>query len=170
MDHFEFIRESILTTVPGTSERALIEQIEISEEEDGNIVIMCPNIFSQKYLSRQYKDTIIGCIRSTLRKEVDVHFCVRTKNQLKNTRSREGQPIQMTLPAMSSQSLSNQQLSIPKTRLTATRERRRFQFASPIAPAVKRLCRITQNIPPAKPARQIPQIRHNPHKPPCLPE
>jgi len=106
VDHIELIKESILSTIPGASERALIEQIDITEEE-GTVIISCPSIFSQKYLSRQYKDVIAQCIRTTTERSVDVHFCVSPMKKHASTKELPDKPIQMTLPSLSTPSVSN---------------------------------------------------------------
>jgi chromosomal replication initiator protein len=107
VDHFETIKESILATVPGASERVLIEQLDITEE-DGTILISCPNAFSQKYLSRQYKDHIIRCVRGALQQPVDVHFCVKPARKTRQEKpNSEIPPVQMTLPSLSSPSPVN---------------------------------------------------------------
>jgi len=106
VDHIALIRESILSTVPGDSERALIEQVVITEE-NGNIILSCPSIFSQKYLSRQYKDIITQCIRSATQRSVDVHFCVSSQKTPQHDGTLVQKPIQMTLPSLSSPSVSN---------------------------------------------------------------
>jgi chromosomal replication initiator protein len=106
VNYIELIRESILSTIPGASERALIEQIDITEE-NGVFVISCPSVFSQKYLSRQYKDIIAQCIRSSARRSADVHFCVKTQKKQKDHRVSTERPIQMTLPSLRSSSVSN---------------------------------------------------------------
>ena len=101
MDRYEVIRESMLARIPSASERALIELIDISEE-DGTIVIACPNSFSQKYLNKQYKDFIARRIRELFGRDVEFQFCVRAGREL----PRDGgeHPIQMTLPALSTPS------------------------------------------------------------------
>lgn len=102
MDHVETIKESILATIPGASERVLIEQLDITEE-NGAVVISCPNAFSQKYLSRQYKDHIVSCVRRALQNPVEVHFCVRTGKKTREEKPKtETSPVQMTLPSLSS--------------------------------------------------------------------
>ncbi len=106
VSHVELIRESILSMIPGTSERALIEQIDITEE-NGTIIIGCPSIFSQKYLSRQYKDLIAKCVSSTTQRSVDVHFCVRPNTAPLIDFEAPEAPIQMTLPALTSPSAAN---------------------------------------------------------------
>lgn len=103
VDHFEVIKESILAQVPSASERALIEQIDISEE-DGAIVIACPNSFSQKYLSKQYRDFISKRIKEVFRKSVEIQFCIRPGTAGGRELPDQEYPIQMTLPAMSAPS------------------------------------------------------------------
>lgn len=106
VDHFDIIKESILAMIPGASERVLIEQMDITEE-DGTILISCPNAFSQKYLSRQYKDHIVQCVRGTLKQPVDVHFCVRQKGKTRQEKPAPEPPVQMTLPSFSTPSPAN---------------------------------------------------------------
>jgi len=106
VDHIALIKESILSTVPGASERALIEQVVITEE-NGTVVIACPSIFTQKYLSRQYKDIIARCIRSATQRSVDVQFCVRSQKKPHQDEPPAEKPIQMTLPSLLSPSVSN---------------------------------------------------------------
>lgn len=106
MNHIDLIRESILSKVPEASERALIEQIDLIEE-NGTVVIFCPSIFSQKYLSRQYKDIITQCIRSTTQRSVDVQFCVRSQTKPQADLTFCEKPIQMSLPSLSSPSVSS---------------------------------------------------------------
>ncbi len=106
MNSFDMIKESILASVPGESERALIEQIEISEE-NGTVVIGCPNAFSHKYLSRQYKDPIVQCVRTALQRAVEVDFLICTKENQGAHTPRQEQPVQMTLPTLALSSSSN---------------------------------------------------------------
>lgn len=103
VNHFDTIKESILAAVPGASERVLIEQVDITEE-DGTIMISCPNAFSHRYLSRQYKDHIVRCIRGVMPQHTDVHFCVRQTAKPRQVRQAAEPPIQMTLPSLSSPS------------------------------------------------------------------
>ena len=105
MNHIALIKESILSTVPGASERALIEQVVITEE-DGAIIICCPSIFSQKYLSRQYKDIIAQCIRSATQRPANVQFCVSPQKTPQHDSAFTEKPIQMSLPSLSSPSVS----------------------------------------------------------------
>jgi chromosomal replication initiator protein len=100
VDHYEVIKESILAQVPSASERALIELIDISEE-DGAIIIACPNNFSQKYLSRQYKDFIARRIRELSGRDAEVQFCVKQGTGRERALNDQEYPIQMSLPAMS---------------------------------------------------------------------
>lgn len=91
----------MLARIPSASERALIELIDISEE-DGTIVIACPNSFSQKYLNKQYKDFIARRIRELFGRDVEFQFCVRAGRELPLDGGEH--PIQMTLPALSTPS------------------------------------------------------------------
>jgi len=96
------MRESIAASIPGESDRALLEQISITEQ-DGMVIIVCPNAFTQRYLSRQYKDVIVKSIRARLDKRVDVQFVIcPAGNQdavLKDRSVPEKQePVQMSLP------------------------------------------------------------------------
>jgi len=100
------IKESILASVPGDSERALIEQIEISEE-GGTIFIGCPNAFSHKYLSKQYKDLIVKSVRTALQRAVEVDFSICAKKSRRCGEPDREQPIQMTWPAIAPASPSN---------------------------------------------------------------
>ena len=106
MDRYAIIKESILAKVPSASERAFIEQIDIMEE-DGTVIIFCPNSFSQKYLSKQYKDSIVQSVRAALERPVDVQFQVgQGEKPAQDTFSPE-YPVQMTLPALSAPSSQN---------------------------------------------------------------
>jgi chromosomal replication initiator protein len=106
VDHYELIKESILAQVPSASERALIEQIDISEE-DGCIVISCPNSFSQKYLSKQYKDDIARRIRELSGRTAEIQFTVRPAKPRERALPDQEYPIQMTLPSLSTPSPAN---------------------------------------------------------------
>jgi len=101
------IKDSILSITQGESDRALMDQLEIREEE-GTVFVRCPNLFSQKYLTRMYKDLIISCIRSYLQKPVNVEFCVNPRNEAQEDQppSRENRPIQMSLPSLLSSQAS----------------------------------------------------------------
>lgn len=102
----ELVRESILAMVPAESERALIEQIDISEE-DGTVIIGCPNVFSHKYLSRQYKDSIVRCVRTVLGRAVDVQLNICAERKPGAGVMSRNPPIQMTLPSLSSPSAAS---------------------------------------------------------------
>jgi len=106
VDHCEIIKESIISRIPSASEKALMEQIEFFEE-DGTMVVSCPNSFFQKYLSKQYRDCIVECISATLQKPVEVQFRVRKgKGPSQEVPSRD-YPIQMTLPTLTSPSAAH---------------------------------------------------------------
>lgn len=106
MNNFDMIKESILASVPGESDRAFIEQIEISEE-NGTIVIGCPNAFSHKFLSRQYKDPIVKCIRKALQRAVEVDFSICAGKGRRSEMPRQELPVQMTLPTLAPSSSSS---------------------------------------------------------------
>ena len=63
VDHLAIMKESILSKSHAASDRALLDQLEISEE-DGTVFVLCPNVFAQKYLTRVYKDIIISAVRT----------------------------------------------------------------------------------------------------------
>ena len=94
------MKESILSKSHAVSDRALLDQIEITEEE-GTVFVWCPNVFAQKYLTRVYKDLIISAVRTYLDRPVDVEFCVNQPDEDRERRpaSSPGKPIQMSLPA-----------------------------------------------------------------------
>ncbi|HNY66229.1 MAG TPA: chromosomal replication initiator protein DnaA [Deltaproteobacteria bacterium] len=97
MNSCELIRESILASVPGEADRALVEQIMI-REEDGSVTILCPNSFSHTYLSRQYRELVIEGVRKALDREVDVRFGI-SADRTGITPAAEGRnPVQMSLP------------------------------------------------------------------------
>ncbi len=100
MNHFAIIKESILSQSHAASDRALIDQLEMCEE-DGTFFVRCPNVFAQRHISRVYKDLIISCVRSCLDRPVDVEFCVHApdKNQTRMQQQDEFHPTQMSLPA-----------------------------------------------------------------------
>lgn len=99
MIQFAIIKESILSQSHAASDRALIDQLEICEE-DGTVFVRCPNVFAQRHISRVYKDLIISCVRSCLGKPVDVEFCVNaaSNNQRLPQQKVESLPTQMSLP------------------------------------------------------------------------
>jgi len=99
VDLFDSIKESILSSVPAASERALLDQLEISQEHD-TIVVHCPNVFSHKYLTRQYKDLIIHAIRKKLARAVDVEFSVNHFKRPVEEHHRPETPVQMTIPPL----------------------------------------------------------------------
>lgn len=103
MNSYEIIKESIIASVPGESDRALLEQVTIYEQ-DGTVFIACPNNFSHKYLSRQYKDLIVRGILGTLKREVEVQFSVSAGKKPAEARNESERPIQMTLPYSASSS------------------------------------------------------------------
>ena len=90
------IRSAIVAEVSCPSEKALIEQIDLSERE-GMILVFCPSLFMQQYIKRQYKDLINRCVRETLGRSVDVDFlvCTRTESRVTPNTPR---PVQMVLP------------------------------------------------------------------------
>jgi len=100
VDQFAIMKESILSKSHAASDRALLDQLEISEE-DGTVLVHCPNLFAQKYLTRMYRDLIISSIRTYLDRPVNVEFCVSQQGELQEKRQAPSaaKPIQMSLPA-----------------------------------------------------------------------
>jgi len=107
VNHIAFMKESILSVAPAASDRALIEQLDI-REENGTVFVRCPNLFSQKYITRMYKDLIVSRIRSCMERPVNVEFCVSPANGAQEDRgpSPESRPVQMNLPALLSSPIS----------------------------------------------------------------
>ncbi|MGC9324648.1 MAG: chromosomal replication initiator protein DnaA [Desulfomonilia bacterium] len=101
MNQFDSIKESILSSVPAASERALLDQIEISEEK-GTVVVHCPNVFSHRYLTRQYKDLIIRSIREKISRAVEVEFSVNHYKKPVPEHAESDVPVQMVLPSLTS--------------------------------------------------------------------
>jgi chromosomal replication initiator protein len=99
VDHFAIIKESILSKSHAASDRALLDQLEISEE-DGSVFVRCPNVFAQKYLNRIYKDLIVSTIRTCLDRHVNVEFCVSQPDEIQDRHPAPstGKPVQMSLP------------------------------------------------------------------------
>ena len=91
------VRESILASIPGESDRALLEQVGILEE-DGAVFIVCPNKFSHAYLNRQYRDLIIRCVQEALGRDVHVRFSISGSRGVQAGRAEEERPVQMALP------------------------------------------------------------------------
>ncbi len=93
------IKESILSRVQGISDRALLEQISVTDEGE-TVYVDCPTVFVQKYLCRTYRDVIVSTVRSCLDRKVDVDFRLarpaseESGNGMEHPRSR---PVQMTL-------------------------------------------------------------------------
>jgi chromosomal replication initiator protein len=100
VDHFAIIKESILSMSHAASDRALMDQIEIGEE-DGTVFVRCPNVFAQRHLSRVYKDLIISSVRSHLGRPTDVEFCVDplSEHHALKPEQADVRPIQMSLPS-----------------------------------------------------------------------
>jgi len=100
VEHFAIIKESILSQSHAASDRALIDQVEICEEDD-TVFIRCPNVFAQRHLSRLYKDLIVSSVRSCLGRPVDVEFCVHPSGGKapRPQETNEPYPTQMSLPA-----------------------------------------------------------------------
>ncbi len=107
MNNLALIKESILSMAPGESDKALMDQLNIREEE-GTVFVRCPSLFSQKYLTRMYKDLIISCIRSYLQRPVNVEFCVNSQSEVVEDRapSTMDRPVQMSLPSLLSSPIS----------------------------------------------------------------
>jgi chromosomal replication initiator protein len=107
VNNLALIKESILSMAPGESDKALMDQLNIREEE-GTVFVRCPNLFSQKYLTRMYKDLIISCIRSYLQRPVNVEFCVNPQSEVVEDRSpsKVDRPVQMNLPSLLSSPIS----------------------------------------------------------------
>ncbi len=106
MDLFAIIKESIIAQVPSASEKALLEQVDISEE-DGTIFIRCPGAFVRKFMSRQYKDRIVQGVHTMLNRKADIVFTVKDSNGKAQDGMDQEYPIQMSLPSFSSPSPSN---------------------------------------------------------------
>lgn len=100
VDHFAIMKESILSKSHAASDRALLDQLEITEEE-GAVFVWCPNVFAQKYLTRMYKDLIISTVRAYLDRPVNVEFCVNQNGEARDRQQAPAadKPIQMSLPA-----------------------------------------------------------------------
>jgi chromosomal replication initiator protein len=107
VNNLALIKESILSMAPGESDKALMDQLNIREEE-GTVFVRCPSLFSQKYLTRMYKDLIISCIRSYLQRPVNVEFCVNSQSEVVEDRtpSTMDRPVQMSLPSLLSSPIS----------------------------------------------------------------
>jgi chromosomal replication initiator protein len=101
VDYFAIVKESILSQSHAASDRALLDQLEISEE-DGAVIIGCPNLFAQKYLTRVYKDFICSTLRASCGKPLDVEFSVSPSGGTKERRQVRDQerPVQMSLPSL----------------------------------------------------------------------
>jgi len=100
VDHFAIIKESILSQSHAASDKALIDQLEISVE-DNTIFVHCPNVFAQRYFTKVYKDLIISSARACIGKPVDVEISVSSACDPQGRRpaTDEDRPIQMSLPA-----------------------------------------------------------------------
>jgi len=100
VNHFAMIKESILSISQAASDKALIDQLEMCEE-DSTVFVRCPNVFAQRYITRAYKDLIISAIRSYLGRPVDVEFCVNPASELQDRipAPEQDRPIQMSLPS-----------------------------------------------------------------------
>lgn len=99
------MHDAIVAEVTSASEKALIDQIELSEEE-GMVRVFCPNLFLQQYISRQYKELIGRRIRALAGRPVEVEFQVSTRTEPRRAR-KTPQPVQMVLPATALPSAAN---------------------------------------------------------------
>ncbi len=102
VEDFNSIKDSILSGARGASERALLEQIEIVLQDEG-VIVYCPSLFSQKYISRQYQDLITHSICDSLQRKVDVEFWVNARKVVRDEVRNmpvvpEKKPVQMYLP------------------------------------------------------------------------
>jgi len=97
MDNYVRVKESILSMVPADAERALIDQIEIARE-NGTVKVLCPSLFAQRHLTRNYKDLIIESIRSSYNCPVSVDFGVQPAEKRKAAPVNICRPVQMSLP------------------------------------------------------------------------
>lgn len=98
VESFKEIKEAILSEVPGSSERAIIDQVELSQQ-DGHIIVYCPSLFLQQYISRQYRDLIVKCIHGALERPVDVEFWVDARKKSRNNQLPQPKPVQMMVPS-----------------------------------------------------------------------
>ncbi|MCD6569558.1 MAG: chromosomal replication initiator protein DnaA [Deltaproteobacteria bacterium] len=92
------IKDVMHTEAKGLSEKGLIDQMEIYEQ-DRCIMVYCPSHFALNYIQRHYKDFIIKNIQESLGKVVDVEFSVRSKNSSDKQASPVSKPVQMVLPS-----------------------------------------------------------------------
>jgi chromosomal replication initiator protein len=93
------LHKSIVAEITAPSEKALMEQIELSEK-NGGILIFCPSLFMQQYIQKQYKELIARCIRSSAGSPVDIDFLVCTRKERRNALVVQ-KPVQMVLPPSS---------------------------------------------------------------------
>ncbi len=105
VDHFAIIKKSILSQSHAASDRALLDQLEISED-GGTVFVRCPNVFAQKFLIRTYRDLIISSIRTQLGEGVDVEFCAARGEhaQERGPAPTGDRAVQMSLPSTAQES------------------------------------------------------------------
>lgn len=101
MDHFAIIKQSILSKSYAASDRALLDQLELSEEE-GTVFVRCPNVFAQRHICRSYKDLIISSLRTHLNRPVEVEFCIGPPEGARDKRVLPvaDRPVQMSLASL----------------------------------------------------------------------
>lgn len=91
------IHDTIVAEVTCPSEKALVDQIELSVEE-GTVRVACPNLFMQQYIKNQYHDLIGRCVRTVLGRPVEVSYLVSSRAQPRRVKSAAPAPVQMILP------------------------------------------------------------------------
>ncbi|MEA2102760.1 MAG: chromosomal replication initiator protein DnaA [Thermodesulfobacteriota bacterium] len=97
MERLEHIKKDILSEISGNAERALVEQIDIMDN-NGSVIVSCPSIFSKKYICREYDKLFEKHILSAIQSPVNIEFLVNTKKRHR----RETGSVQMSLPANTS--------------------------------------------------------------------
>jgi len=93
VNDFCHIKDSILAEVSLASERALLEQIEISGDTSA-LTVVCPSGFSKQYIANEYRSLIETCVRRHMG-VVDLSFGVQGSRVAK---SQAAKPMQMMLP------------------------------------------------------------------------
>ena len=91
---FCHIKDSILAEVSLASERALLEQIEISGSASA-LTVVCPSGFSKQYIAKEYRSLIETCARRHMGEAVDLNFGVIGATSVK---PQIAKPQQMVLP------------------------------------------------------------------------
>ncbi len=97
MNDFEILKQSILSEVQQSSDRALLEQIELSGSSK-DVVVHCPSLFSQEYIAKRYSGLIDSYVNIHFGDGTSVSYGLQQEIKPVAAPVRSSKPVQMILP------------------------------------------------------------------------